>query len=154
VVELAIAIAAGLVLLGVISWHERRPSEWENLLSPEARAAFDFLKVKFEAEERAAAWGCSTAAAAGAQLLVALVPARLQLLRRLELYARIMSADAPRPQRLQVRLSILSLGFSELGTFDPAAVSSDALRDLDALTLESCRILAAAVGALESTPSE
>ncbi|HYU40992.1 MAG TPA: hypothetical protein VEQ84_02475 [Vicinamibacteria bacterium] len=153
-VELAIAIVAGLVLLGVISWHERRPSEWENLLSPEARSAFDFLKVKFEAEERAAAWGCSTAAAAGAQFLVALVPDRLQLLRRLELYARIMSAASPPPQRLQVRLSILSRGFSELATFDSVTVSSDALRELDAQTLESCRILAAAVGHLESIPSE
>jgi len=56
-----------------------------------------------------------------------------------------MSAAAPPPQRLQVRLSILSRGFSELAAFDPVTVSSDALRELDAQTLKSCRILAAAV---------
>jgi hypothetical protein len=47
-----------------------------------------------------------------------------------------MSAAAPPPQRRQVRLSILSRGFSELAAYDPVTVSSDALRELDAQTLE------------------
>lgn len=153
-VELAIAVFAGLVVLVLIAWHERRPTEWENLLSPEARQAFDFLKLKFEAEERAAAWGCATAAAAGAEFLVGLVPDRLQLLRRLELYARIMSAASPPPQRLQVRLSVLSRGFAELAKYDSVTETNQALHLLDQQTLESCRILASAVGTLESLPSE
>jgi hypothetical protein len=53
-----------------------------------------------------------------------------------------------------VRLAILSREFSELAAYDSVTVWSDALRELDAQTLKSCRILAAAVGDLESIPSE
>lgn len=148
-VEVAIAVVAAAVLLGLIAWHESRgPSEWEDLLSPDARDAFDFLRKKFDAEERAVAWGCSTAAAAGAEFLVGLVPDRLQVLKRLELYARIIAAAAPAPHRLQVRMSALKSGFEALSgqaNVERLDRAQRDLKDLDRETLESCRVLARAV---------
>jgi hypothetical protein len=151
VVILALAGLAALLIVGILWWYDTRSSnEWEDLLSPEARDAWTFLQRKFEAEERAAAFGCSVAAATGARFLVGLVPDRLQLLRRLELYARIMAAAAPAPRRVEVRLAVLRHGFASLS---PAGDNTDellrarlALRELDAQTLESCRIIALAVG--------
>jgi len=84
---------------------------------------------------------------------VGLVPDRLQLLRRLELYARILAAAAPAPRRLQVRLAVLRQGFATLEAAgrdaDELAQAQQSLLELDQETLESCRVLALAVGRLQ-----
>lgn len=148
---LALAGLATAIVIAILGWYDARPSnEWEDLLSPEARGAWDFLRRKFEAEERAAAFGCSVAAATGARFLVGLAADRLQLLRRLELYARIVAAAAPPPQRLRVSFDVLSRGFAAMAGLDPerATPSSQVLQELDAETLENCRVLVLEVGRL------
>jgi hypothetical protein len=137
-------------VLALIAWHERRgPSEWEILLSPEAREAWDFLRAKFAAEERAATFATTACAAAAADdFLAGLATDRVELLRRLEVYARAVAAAAPPADRLQVQMQVLERAFASLRERD-AADSSRELRELDARTLESCRMLAAAVAAME-----
>jgi hypothetical protein len=148
-VELAIAVVAGAALLTLIAWHERGATDWEVLLSPEAREAWDFLRSKFEAEEKAATFATTACAAAAAEdFLAGLATDRVALLRRLEMYARAVAAAAPRHDRLQVQIQVLERAFAGLATRD-AAAASVAFRDLDAQTLESCRLLAAAVAGME-----
>jgi hypothetical protein len=153
VVEVAIAALAFAVIIAILWRYDSGPTEWEDLLSLEALEAHELLRAKFQAEERVVDWTSTRAAAAGATFLVGLVPDRLQLLRRLELYARILAAAAPAPRRLQVRLAVLRQGFATLeaarGDADELAQAQQSLLELDQETLESCRVLALAVGRLQ-----
>lgn len=160
-IEVAIAIAAGAVLAGLLWWYDsRQTTEWEDLLS--AEDVTDFLRAKFEAEQKALDWSCERAAAAenkvdairllagGAAFLAALIPERLVLLHRLTFYTRIVGAVAPPPQRMRLRLLMLRRGFAAIirgGRLEAEwlARAREDFKALDAQTLESCRILLSAV---------
>lgn len=141
-IEMAVAIAAVLITLGVMWWRDAHgPSGWEDLLAPDMLELQQQIAWKFETEERAARYS-----GGDAEYLAGLVPGRLAILRRLAVYERILSAAARPPDRLAVRLRVLQRGFKVLAR--PRA-NVDTLAALDRQALESCRVLIAAAGLLE-----
>jgi hypothetical protein len=145
-IELAVALVAGAALVGSMWWYDARGrGEWEALLSHEARQAQEVLRAKFRAEERAvsssldrAEAGEARLAEAAARFIAGTVPERLRLLRRLELYWRLVSGIVPPPA---MRLRALQAGFQSLirpGRLNDVRAE---LRALDAETLEACGVL-------------
>ena len=145
-IELAVALFAGAALVGCVWWYDARGrGEWEALLSPEARQAQEVLRAKFRAEERAVSRSLDRAdageprlAEAAARFIAGTVPERLQLLRRLELYWRLVSGIVPPPA---MRLRALQAGFRSLIRPERSNDVREELRALDAETLEACGML-------------
>ncbi len=134
------ALASAAVVLALAWWYDSRKwGEWEDLLSPAAREAHAFLKKKYAAEERVAAWALAEALASGPDFLAGAIADRLALLRRLVLYERMAAAIAPPPARARMRLLLLRRSFLALLTPGrPTAATVDSLRALDAETLDRC----------------
>jgi hypothetical protein len=140
-IEAGVALAALVLVLGALWWRDvRAHSGWDDLLAPDLPELQNQIARKFSAEERLARWSGDH------QFLAGLVVGRVQLLRRLSVYERLIAAAAPPPRRLRARLRVLRGAFKVLARPD---VGAETLASLDREALESCRLLAGAVAGME-----
>jgi hypothetical protein len=138
VIEAGVALAALALALGAMWWRDLRAhSGWDDLLAPDLPKLQEQIAAKFSAEEQLARWSGDH------QFLAELLPGRLQLLRRLVIYERLIAGAAPPPGRLRTRLRVLRAGFHILARPTGGA---EVLAALDEEAIESCRILALAAG--------
>ncbi len=153
-IELLAGVGAAILVVVMVALYERRPTtEWEDLLSPDARAAFDYLKQKAALEERlvdkSREWAAAAESraevarllAASADYVIGLADDRVALVRKLQLYSRIVAAVAPRDERLRLRLSVLRRSFAALAQQRTEVDLGERFKALDQETVEACRVL-------------
>jgi len=157
VIEVGTAVFGLALLVGALWWYDTRGHDtWEALLSPDVRVAQEMLQKKFGLEEGVISWSHRQAACAegaeivrlaeaGARFVAGMADERVHVIRRIELYWRLVSAAVPTPA---LRLHALRAGFRSVvrpGGPEQLAIASDAFRALDAETLEAFRLLVSTV---------
>src|SRR5262249_44204197 len=94
VIETMVAVTGALIAIAVLWWRDARGhSGWDDLLSSDIHEVQALIERKFSAEERVATWSRNE------WFISELVPGRLMLVRRFAVYARIVAAAAPPPDR-------------------------------------------------------